>query len=78
MQILLIHTKAMSLADDVDLTILTAETEGATGADLKILATEAGMNAVRERRHIVSMDDFTHALDKLMVEDASEPHGMFV
>lgn len=78
MQILLIHTEAMSLADDVDLSALAAETEGATGADLKIIATEAGMNAIRERRHVVSMDDFRYALDKLMVEDEREPHGMFV
>ena len=50
-----------------------------TSADIKIIATESQcMNAVRERRHIVLMDDFRYALDKLLVEAESEPHGMFV
>ena len=78
LQILSIHTKNMSLAGDVDLATITKETDAATGADLKIIVTEAGMNAIREKRQEVSMDDFWYALDKLMKEDESEPHGMFV
>ncbi len=78
MRILSIHTKSMSLADDVDLETIAAETDAATGAGLKIIVTEAGMNAIREKRQEVSMDDFWYALDKLMKEDESEPHGMFV
>ena len=78
LQILSIHTRNMSLAGDVDLEFLAAETDDATGADLKIIATEAGMNAIREKQNEVSMGDFQYALDKLMMEDESEPHGMFV
>ncbi len=77
MQILGIHTKNMSLAGDVDLQSLAATTDGATGADLKIMVTEAGMNAVREKRSAVSMDDFRYALAKLRKGEESEPHGMF-
>jgi len=78
MRILSIHTKSMSLADDVDLETIAAETDAATGAGLKIIVTEAGMNAIRNKQHEVSMADFRYALDKLMKEDMSEPHGMFV
>jgi len=78
LQILSIHTKNMSLAGDVDLEPLAAETDDATGADLKIIVTEAGMNAIRNKRQEVSMADFRYALDKLAKEEKNEPHGMFV
>lgn len=77
-QILAIHTKNMSLADDVDLKELVADTDGATGADLKIIVTEAGMNAIREQRSMVLMDDFRYALDKLTMKEEGEPYEMFV
>ncbi len=78
LQILSIHTKNMSLASDVDLETIAAETDAATGAGLKIIVTEAGMNAIRNKRHEVSMDDFRYALDKLAKEEKNEPYGMFV
>jgi len=78
LRILSIHTKNMSLADDVDLATITNETDAATGADLKILVTEAGMNAIRNKHQDISMDDFRYALDKLAKEEKNEPHGMFV
>ncbi len=68
----------MSLADDVDLQALAKLTDGAAGADLKIMTTEAGMNAIRAKRRAVSMDDFRNALDKLAKKSGDEPHGMFV
>ncbi len=68
----------MSLADDVDLATITAETDAATGADLKILVTEAGMNAIRNKHQDISMADFRYALDKLTKKEKNEPHGMFV
>jgi len=78
LRILSIHTKNMSLASDVDLETIAAETDAATGADLKIIVTEAGMNAIRNERQEISMADFQYALDKLMKEEKNEPHGMFV
>ncbi len=78
LQILSIHTKNMSLASDVDLATIAAETDDATGAGLKILVTEAGMNAIRNKQQEVTMADFGYALDKLTKEEKNEPHGMFV
>ena len=78
LRILSIHTKNISLAGDVDLKSLAAETDDATGADLKIIVTEAGMNAIRNKRQKISMADFRYALDKLTKKEKNEPHEMFV
>ncbi|MET1127705.1 MAG: CDC48 family AAA ATPase, partial [Thermoproteota archaeon] len=48
LEILKIHTRRMPLAEDVDLELLAAKTEGYTGADLEALVREAAMIAVRE------------------------------
>ena len=48
-EILDVHTRAMPLADDVDLDALAARTHGFVGADLHSLVTEAAMGALRGR-----------------------------
>jgi proteasome regulatory subunit len=63
-----IHTRKMSIAADVDFDVLTQRTDGATGADLKAMCTEAGMFAIREDRDSVSMTDFELAVDKVLGE----------
>ena len=65
-EIFKVHTRRMPLAEDVDLYTLARLTEGATGADIKAICTEAGLNATRERRKIVVMDDFIKAIDKVL------------
>ncbi|MHA2424968.1 MAG: CDC48 family AAA ATPase [Candidatus Thorarchaeota archaeon] len=47
LEVLQIHTRAMPLADEVDLTKLAAITHGFVGADLASLAREAAMQALR-------------------------------
>lgn len=47
-EILLIHTRQMKLGADVDLRRIAESTDLFTGADLKGLCCEAGMNALRE------------------------------
>ncbi|MCL4325967.1 MAG: proteasome-activating nucleotidase [Candidatus Thermoplasmatota archaeon] len=61
-----IHTKNMSLAKDVDLSILADKSENATGAEIKAIITEAGMFTIREERDTVTMKDFLNGLDKVM------------
>jgi len=65
-EIFRIHTRRMNLADDVSLSELAKITEGASGADIKAICTEAGMNAIRERRKRVVMEDFIKAVDKVL------------
>ncbi len=47
--ILKIHTRNMPLADDVNLSVIAAEAERFTGADLEDLTRRAGMIAIRAR-----------------------------
>ncbi|ALU11415.1 ATPase AAA [Ignicoccus islandicus DSM 13165] len=65
-EIFLIHTRKMKMSPDVDLERLAELTEGATGADIKAIVTEAGYYAIRAGRNYVTMDDFMKAIDKVM------------
>jgi len=62
--ILGIHTKAMPLADDVDLDLLAAKAERFTGADLEDLVRRAGLFALRDKIEAttVTMAEFNRAL----------------
>ena len=66
MEILKIHTRNMSLEEGVDIRLVSSLTEGASGADLKAICTEAGMFAIREERSTVTMNDFMDAIDKIV------------
>lgn len=66
MEILKIHTQLMSLDEEVDIRLVASLTEGASGADLKAICTEAGMFAIREERSTVTMNDFMDATDKIV------------
>ncbi|UCH37528.1 MAG: CDC48 family AAA ATPase [Candidatus Bathyarchaeota archaeon] len=61
-QIFKIHTKNIPLADDVDLTFLSRETKGYSGADIQALCTEAAMNTVRRSDSTVTLNDFKKAM----------------
>lgn len=65
-EILRIHTRKMKLSKDVDLWRIADMTEGASGADLKAICTEAGYNAIRNKRKIVVMEDFVNAIKKIL------------
>ncbi len=69
-QILAVHTRQVPLADDVDLTALASATPGMVGADLKTLANEAALLAARRRHDKVGMNDFTDALERLVLGTA--------
>ncbi len=61
-----IHSKKMNLNRDVSLEELAAVTDGASGADIKAICTEAGMYTIREKRVRVKMVDFRRAVDKVI------------
>ena len=54
LEILLIHTRGMPIADDVDLKDLASELHGYTGADIKSLCREAAMKSIR--RYLPEID----------------------
>ena len=67
LEILQIHTRNMPLAEDVDLSLLAAKTEGYSGADLEAVCREAGLCALREDLNAskVYMRHFEAALKKI-------------
>src|SRR5438477_609781 len=66
MTIFKIHTRKMNVAADVEYAGLASKSDGATGADIHAICTEAGMFAIREDREVVSMADFERAVDKVL------------
>lgn len=66
-KILEIHCERMTLAGDIDFKKLAKLTEGMSGADLKAIATEAGMFAVRKDKKLVEMTDFLEAVGKVSI-----------
>ncbi len=56
-QTLLVHTRNIRLAEDVDLKKLAQATAGAVGADLANLVNEAALRAVRQGRMAVNQQD---------------------
>jgi len=65
-EILKLHSKAMQLAQDVDLTTVAKRTPGFVGADLSNIANEAAIMAARSGRDTVGMADFEAAIDRVM------------
>lgn len=65
-QILKVHMKKIVLAPDIELEDIAALTTGFSGADLANLVNEAALLATRRRGKHVSMDDFTHAIERIV------------
>jgi cell division protease FtsH len=65
--ILKVHTRRTPLSTAVDLSILARSTPGFSGADLENLVNEAALVAARGSRESVSMEDFEHAKDKVLM-----------
>ncbi|MFL6111760.1 MAG: ATP-dependent zinc metalloprotease FtsH, partial [Catenulispora sp.] len=66
-KILEVHTRGVPVAPDVDLHALASATPGMVGADLKNLVNEAALLAARRRHVQVQNNDFTDALEKIVL-----------
>ncbi len=65
--ILRVHTRRVPLAPDVDLDNIAAATPGMVGADLANLVNEAALRAGREHDKTVGRDDFSAALERIIL-----------
>jgi proteasome regulatory subunit len=65
-EIIKIHTAGMNLAQEIDAVKIAKLTDGASGADIKAIAMEAGMFAIRAERESVRITDFDDAVRKVM------------
>ena len=66
-EILKVHLRAVPLADDVSIEGLAQSTPGMVGADLKNLINEAALTAARRDHERVQNQDFTDALEKIVL-----------
>ncbi len=65
--ILVVHTRKIPMADDVEVTVLARGSAGFSGADLESLVNEAALNAARYNQKVVRMHDFEFAKDKVLM-----------
>lgn len=64
--ILKLHCKQLTMADDIDLTVVAKRTPGLVGADLANIANEAAIIATRYNQRSVSMSNFEAAIDRVL------------
>ena len=75
-KILQIHARNMRRLE-VDLLEIAKQTEGASGADLKAIVVEAGMNALRRNDNTVCLMDFDKAIKKVLGFDEKNNEESF-
>lgn len=67
-EIFKVHLRGLNVDDTVNVEDLVNLTEGATGADIKAVCTEAGMKAIRKEHEIISYVDFIEAIEKVLLK----------
>ncbi|XP_049849202.1 26S proteasome regulatory subunit 8-like [Schistocerca gregaria] len=69
LDIVKIHSRKMNLIRGINLQKVAEKLNGASGAEIKAVCTEAGMYALREGRVHVTQEDFEMAVAKVMAKD---------
>jgi cell division protease FtsH len=65
--ILEVHTKRTPLSGDVNLDVIAKSTPGFSGASLENLVNEAALQAAKQSKNVVAMEDFEYAKDKVIM-----------
>ncbi len=66
-EILMVHAKKITLANDVDLKVTARRTPGMVGADLANIVNEAALAAARRNSQHVGHQDFEEAIDRVQL-----------
>ncbi len=61
-----VHLKTIKISDDIKPAALAEMTPGFAGADIANVCNEAALVAARRNKSSVDMDDFNHALDRVI------------
>jgi AFG3 family protein len=61
-----VHLKNIKTAPDIDAVVLAEMTPGFAGADIANVCNEAALVAARRNKRSVDLDDFNHALDRVI------------
>ncbi len=75
MEIFKIHTRKMSLSENVSFHRLAELTEGMSGAEIRAVCVEAGYFAIRKKKEVVNMRDFNNAVKKVKNENTKNNNG---
>lgn len=57
LEVLAIHTRNMKLSEEINLEVISSQTQGFVGADLAQLCTEAAVNCIREQLEYIDIED---------------------
>ncbi len=74
-----IHMRRLHVEKTINIKKLISITEGATGADIKAICTEAGMFAIRKDAAIITEEDFIDASNKVLnkIKDTLQSSGLY-
>jgi cell division protease FtsH len=61
-----VHARNITLADNVSMDVLASQTPGFAGAEIANVCNEAALLAARLDKDAVDMDDFQHAIDRVI------------
>jgi cell division protease FtsH len=65
-EILMVHTRNIKLAPEVDLKVIARRTPGFVGSDIANLVNEAALLAAREEKKAVGMKELEEAIDRVI------------
>jgi len=68
-EILKIHTKKMTLSEDVNLEKISKKMKGMSGAEIRAVCIEAGYFAIRKNCVMVKHDNFLKSVEKIKIEE---------
>ena len=71
-EILKVHSKGKPMADGVDLSRLSEQTPGFSGADLANLMNESAILAARREKNKIEHDDFAESIDRVIAGPAKK------
>lgn len=61
-----VHTAGLTMADNINLPALAAQTPGFSGADIANICNEAALIAARRKASRIQKDDFSEAIDRIV------------
>jgi cell division protease FtsH len=65
-EIFKVHTRSITISADVNTAVLASQTPGFAGAEIANVCNEAALLAAREDKAAVEMEDFEHAIDRII------------
>mmetsp|Transcript_14023 Transcript_14023/g.27864 ORF Transcript_14023/g.27864 Transcript_14023/m.27864 type:complete len:131 (+) Transcript_14023:794-1186(+) len=71
-KILKIHCRKLQLGNQIYLREIAQLAENFNGAQLKAICTEAGMNAIRNGRKLISQEDFLEAFSQVKMKKKTQ------